>query len=75
MLTALTLSRAGSLPQLDGVHLMEIGRLTGRLRWQASSYSWTEFLQVNAIKCGSEPAPGGVPTMGPLELELSDRLA
>ncbi len=32
-------SRAGSLLQLDWVHLRNIGRLAGRLRWQASSHS------------------------------------
>jgi hypothetical protein len=31
-------SRAGSLPQLDGVHLQETGRLSGRLREQARSH-------------------------------------
>ena len=33
-------SRAGSLLQLDWVHLRNIDRLAGRLRWQASSHNW-----------------------------------
>ena len=36
-------SRAGSLPQGNVVHLREIGRLSGRHRWQASSHSGMEY--------------------------------
>ncbi|PAM81677.1 hypothetical protein CES87_24165 [Pseudomonas sp. ERMR1:02] len=32
-------SRAGSLPHLNRVHPRKSGRLVGRLRWQASSYT------------------------------------
>jgi hypothetical protein len=38
-------SRAGSLPQLDRVHSVEIGWLAGRLREQARSHNWTEYIR------------------------------
>jgi hypothetical protein len=38
-----TASRASSLPQLDRVHPKEIGWLSGRLRWQASSHNGSAY--------------------------------
>ncbi|VVP10100.1 hypothetical protein PS870_03261 [Pseudomonas fluorescens] len=45
-------SRAGSLLQLDWVHLRNIGRLAGRLRWQASSHSgmWVPARDWSAVR-------------------------
>jgi hypothetical protein len=44
-------SRAGSLLQLDGVHLRKTGRLSGRLREQAHSYSWMGYTCGKQVGC------------------------
>jgi hypothetical protein len=57
-------SRAGSLPQLDGVHLRKTGRLSGRLREQARSYSWIEYTCGKQVGCRAAFASRLTPTVG-----------
>jgi len=57
-------SRAGSLPQLDGVHLRKTGRLSGRLREQAHSYSWIEYTCGKQVGCRVAFASRLTPTVG-----------
>ena len=45
-------SLAGSLPHLTVCSLLEIGRLSGRHRWQASSHSWIECRQLEIGRLG-----------------------
>jgi hypothetical protein len=55
-------SRAGSLPQLDGVHLRKTGRLSGRFREQAHSYSWIEYTCGKQVGCQAAFASRLAPT-------------
>ncbi|TWC27817.1 hypothetical protein FBY05_101685 [Pseudomonas sp. SJZ083] len=50
-------SRAGSLLQLDWVHLRNIDRLAGRLRWQASSHNWIGCIRKMLVGCQAAFAP------------------
>src|SRR5471032_2505905 len=56
-------SLASQLPQLDWVHQEEIGRLSGRLRRQASSHRWTGCIWGRLIgyqaAFAGKPAPTG----------------
>jgi hypothetical protein len=58
------LSRAGSLLQLDGVHLRKTGRLSGRLREQARSYSWMGYTCGKQVGCRAAFASRLAPTVG-----------
>jgi hypothetical protein len=57
-------SRGGSLPQLDGVHLQKTGRLSGRLREQARSHSWNEYICKKQVGCQAAFASRLAPTVG-----------
>jgi hypothetical protein len=57
-------SRAGSLPQLDCVHLQKTGRLSGRLREQARSHSWIAYICKKQVGCQAAFASKLAPTVG-----------
>ncbi len=59
-----TPSRASSLPQLDCVHLQKPGRLSGRLREQAHSYSWIAYICKKHVSCQAAFASRLTPTVG-----------
>jgi hypothetical protein len=57
-------SLAGQLPQLDWVHLGEIGWLAGRLRWQARSHSWVGCIRERLVGWRAVFAGRLAPTVG-----------
>jgi hypothetical protein len=57
-------SRAGSLLQLDWVSQLEIGRLSGRHREQAHSYSWIGSVRWRVVGCQAAIASRLTPTVG-----------
>ncbi len=56
-------SRAGSLLQVDWVHLRNIGWLAGRLRWQASSHNWIGCIRKMLVGCQAAFAGRPAPTV------------
>ena len=57
-------SRAGSLLQLDCVHLQKTRQLSGRLREQAHSYSWIAYICKKQVGCQAAFASRLTPTVG-----------
>ncbi len=68
-------SRAGSLLQLDWVHLRNIGRLAGRLRWQASSHNWIGCIRKMLVGCQAAFAGRPAPTVECGYLQENGRLS